>query len=104
MNPVQCTQVTQHAKAHFPDKTHIMERLQSSKYFKVVEVSGTPDHFLLDVQAIVMPHQLPYVTDLLASIRAPDNNTHPVCHQPPSSSIYFPNQLQASQPKVHPQV
>ena len=87
MNAVLCTQVTRHVNAKCPDKPCVMERLHLSKYFKVVELPGIPDQFLLDLHAIIMRKQLPQVTDILASI----NPMHPEPQQPPQISNISPD-------------
>ena len=81
MNAVLCTQVTSHVQAECPDKPDVLQRLQNSKYFEVIGLPGLPDQFLLDLHAIIMPHQLPQVTDILASM----NPIHPQPHEPPQT-------------------
>lgn len=81
MTAVPCTQVAGHVQARCPDKPDVMQRLQNSKYFVVIGRPGIPDHFLLDLHAIIMPHQLPQVTDILASIKS--NQVSKVCPDQP---------------------
>lgn len=88
MNAVLCTEVTRHVEAQCPDKPNVMERLQNSRYFKVVQLPGIPDQFLLDLHAIVMPHQLPQVTDILARIKP----MHPKSQGPPQIANIFTDQ------------
>lgn len=81
LTPVLCAQVSKHI--YCPDENDIMKRLQRSTCIKFLQFPGCPDHFLLDLQAIILPRVLSHVKDFVASIRVSGKRMHPEHHQAP---------------------